>query len=81
MKPSKRHVSLIHQPAKAWVQYQPLGVVGIIAPWNYPLLLSVGPLICALAAGNHAMIKISSASAHFGQVLKTRFLKPFRKNL
>ena len=59
MKPSKRHVSIIHQPAKAWVQYQPLGVIGIITPWNYPLLLSIGPLICALAAGNHAMIKVS----------------------
>jgi len=58
MKPSKRRIALIHQPAKGWVEYQPLGVVGIIAPWNYPLLLSIGPLICALAAGNHAMIKV-----------------------
>lgn len=81
MKPSKRHVSLIHQPAKAWVQYQPLGVVGIIAPWNYPLLLSVGPLICALAAGNHAMIKISSASAHFGQVLENALSEAFPQEL
>jgi len=81
MKPSKRHVSLIHQPAKAWVQYQPLGVVGIIAPWNYPLLLSIGPLICALAAGNHAMIKISSASAHFGQVLENALSEAFPQEL
>ena len=81
MKPSKRHVSLIHQPAKAWVQYQPLGVVGIIAPWNYPLLLSVGPLICALAAGNHAMIKISSASAHFGHVLEKALSEAFPQEL
>ena len=70
MKPSKRHVGIIHQPAKAWVEYQPLGVVGIIAPWNYPLLLSVGPLICAWAAGNHAMIKVSSSSCNFGRVLE-----------
>ena len=70
MKPSKRHISILHQPAKGWVEYQPLGVIGIITPWNYPLLLSVGPLICALAAGNHAMIKISSASSQFGQVLE-----------
>jgi coniferyl-aldehyde dehydrogenase len=41
MKPSKRHISMLHQPAKGWVQYQPLGVIGIIAPWNYPLLLSL----------------------------------------
>ena len=81
MKPSKRHVSIIHQPAKAWVEYQPLGVVGIIAPWNYPLLLSVGPLICALAAGNHAMIKISIASAHFGRVLEQAIAEAFPQEL
>ena len=77
MKPSKRHVGILHQPAKAWVQYQPLGVIGIIAPWNYPLLLSVGPLICALAAGNHAMIKISSASMNFGYVLENILSEAF----
>ncbi|WP_445116604.1 coniferyl aldehyde dehydrogenase [Acinetobacter sp. WZC-1] len=81
MKPSRRHVGLIHQPAKAWVQYQPMGVVGIIAPWNYPLLLSVGPLICALAAGNHAMLKISSASMHFGQVLENILSEAFPQEL
>lgn len=81
MKPSKRHVGIIHQPAKAWVQYQPLGVVGIIAPWNYPLLLSVGPLICALAAGNHAMIKISSSSAAFGAVLEKALAEAFPQEL
>lgn len=77
MKPEKRHISWLHQPAKGWVQYQPLGVVGIIAPWNYPLLLSIGPLICALAAGNHAMIKVSSASAHFGKMLDKALSEAF----
>lgn len=81
MKPSKRHVSAIHQPAKAWVQYQPLGVIGIMAPWNYPLLLAVGPLICALAAGNHAMIKISSSSAHLGKVLEVALAEVFPSDL
>jgi len=81
MKPSKRHIGIIHQPAKAWVQYQPLGVIGIIAPWNYPLLLSVGPLICALAAGNHAMIKISSSSAAFGAVLEHALAEAFPQEL
>lgn len=69
MKPAKRHIGILHQPATGSVMYQPYGVVGIIAPWNYPLLLSVGPLICALAAGNVAMIKLSGASPRFGQVL------------
>lgn len=81
MKPSKRHISAIHQPAKAWVQYQPLGVIGIMAPWNYPLLLSVGPLICALAAGNHAMLKISSASASLGKVLERALAEIFPSDL
>ena len=81
MKPSKRHVSIIHQPAKAWVQYQPLGVIGIITPWNYPLLLSIGPLICALAAGNHAMIKISSSSSNFGRILEKALSEAFPQEL
>ncbi len=81
MKPSKRHIGMLHQPAKGWVQYQPLGVIGIITPWNYPLLLSVGPLICALAAGNHAMIKISSASMHFGHVLEDILSEAFPHEL
>jgi coniferyl-aldehyde dehydrogenase len=81
MKPSKRHISMLHQPAKGWVQYQPLGVIGIMAPWNYPLLLSVGPLICALAAGNHAMIKISSSSAAFGRILEKALAEAFPQDL
>lgn len=81
MKPSKRHISTLHQPAKGWVEYQPLGVIGIIAPWNYPLFLSVGPLICALAAGNHAMIKISSSSAHFGGLLEKALAEAFPQDL
>ena len=81
MKPSKRNISILHQPAKGWVAYQPLGVIGIITPWNYPLLLSIGPLICALAAGNHAMIKISSASANFGRVLEQALNEAFPQSL
>lgn len=59
MKPSRRHVGIHYQPASASVRYQPVGVVGIIVPWNYPVFLTLGPLITALAAGNRAMIKLS----------------------
>ena len=59
MKPSRRHIGLLFQPASGKVFYQPLGVVGIIAPWNYPLFMSLGPLTAALSAGNNAMIKMS----------------------
>ncbi|MCX7562018.1 coniferyl aldehyde dehydrogenase [Xanthomonadaceae bacterium XH05] len=59
MKPQRRHVAIHFQPARAFVQYQPLGVVGIMSPWNYPLSLALMPLATALAAGNRAMIKPS----------------------
>lgn len=59
MKPQRRHVAIHFQPARAYVQYQPLGVVGIMSPWNYPLSLALMPLATALAAGNRAMIKPS----------------------
>lgn len=81
MKPSKRHIGILHQPAKGWVQYQPLGVVGIISPWNYPLILAISPLVCALAAGNHAMIKVSSASRNFGYVLQNALSEAFPQEL
>ncbi|PJE80721.1 Coniferyl aldehyde dehydrogenase [invertebrate metagenome] len=59
MQPSKRRVGIQLQPASAKVLYQPLGVVGIIVPWNYPLFLTISPLTSALAAGNRVMIKLS----------------------
>src|SRR3546814_3273950 len=70
MKPSRRHVCLAFQPASARVVYQPLGVVGIIVPWNYPLYLAIGPLIGALAAGNRVMLKMSESTPATGQLLK-----------
>ena len=59
MKPKKRHVGILFQPASARVEYQPVGVVGIMVPWNYPIFLALGPLTTALAAGNRAMVKMS----------------------
>lgn len=70
MRRSKRHVGLLFQPAQAFVMYQPLGVIGIITPWNYPIFLSLGPLTAALAAGNRAMIKMSEFTPATNKVLK-----------
>ncbi|MFZ4566717.1 MAG: aldehyde dehydrogenase family protein [Prochlorococcaceae cyanobacterium] len=50
---------LLQWPARAWLQPEPLGCVLILAPWNYPFLLSLDPLISALAAGNTAVLKPS----------------------
>ena len=70
MKPSSRSVGMMFQPASAKVVYQPVGVVGIIVPWNYPLYLAMGPLIGALAAGNRVMLKLSEFTPATGRLLK-----------
>lgn len=81
MKPSRRKVSLAFQPASARVVYQPLGVVGIIVPWNYPLFLAIGPMIGALAAGNRVMLKLSESTPATGELLKTLFARIFPEDL
>jgi coniferyl-aldehyde dehydrogenase len=77
MKPEKRHLSLLMQPGKAQVHYQPVGVVGIMVPFNYPIFLAAGPLSTALAAGNRAMIKMPEAtprtSALFAKLIADTF--------
>ena len=70
MKPSSRRVGMMFAPASAKVMYQPLGVVGIIVPWNYPLYLAIGPLVGALAAGNRVMLKLSEFTPATGRLLK-----------
>lgn len=80
MKPSKRHLSLLLQPASARVEYQPLGVVGIIVPWNYPVFLGLGPLTAALASGNKAMVKMSEYTPSTAKLLKQLVDKYFESN-
>jgi coniferyl-aldehyde dehydrogenase len=59
MKPKRVPVGLELLPAAGRIVSQPLGVIGIISPWNYPFSLAIVPLIAALAAGNRAIIKPS----------------------
>ncbi len=80
MKPKKKHIGILFQPAKGWVSYQPLGVIGIIAPWNYPLFLSLGPLTAALAAGNRAMLKMSEYTPKTNTLLASLLACQFSKN-
>ncbi len=56
-------------PAKSKIEPQPLGVVGIISPWNYPLQLALAPAIAALAAGNRVMIKPSELTPRLSEAL------------
>ena len=59
MRPKRVSVGIEFMPARARILYQPVGVVGIISPWNYPFQLAMMPLLAALAAGNRAMLKPS----------------------
>ncbi len=68
MKPQRRATSLWFLPGRSQVFPQPLGVVGIVVPWNYPLYLAVGPLVPALAAGNRAMVKMSETTPATGEL-------------
>ena len=68
-KPEKVRTPLVQQLAKARVVREPLGVVLIIAPWNYPVQLLLGPLVGALAAGNCAVLKPSEITANTSAVL------------
>ncbi|WP_416427374.1 coniferyl aldehyde dehydrogenase [Pseudomonas sp. App30] len=81
MKASRRKVGVAFQPASAKVAYQPLGVVGVIVPWNYPLFLAVGPLVGALSAGNRVMLKLSEATPATGLLLKRLLERVFPSDL
>jgi len=59
MKPEKVATPLHLLPSSAYVMRQPLGVVGVVAPWNYPVQLALAPALTALAAGNRVMLKPS----------------------
>ena len=59
MRPEPRGVAMVFLPGSNRVLYQPLGVIGIVSPWNYPIGLALIPLATALAAGNRAMVKPS----------------------
>jgi coniferyl-aldehyde dehydrogenase len=70
MAPRRIQTALQFLPGKNRLIPQPLGVVGIIAPWNYPLQLTLAPAVGALAAGNRVMIKPSELTPHFAALLK-----------
>lgn len=59
MRRQRQPLSPMQYPGSAWVQYEPLGVVLVIGPWNYPVYLTLSPLVAALAAGNCAVVKPS----------------------
>jgi acyl-CoA reductase-like NAD-dependent aldehyde dehydrogenase len=78
MRAERRSVAWWSLPGGARLLRQPLGVVGIIVPWNYPLYLAVSPLTGALAAGNRAMLKMSEHTPRFGALFEALIARTFR---
>jgi coniferyl-aldehyde dehydrogenase len=77
MRPERRRVDALFQPASAHVRHEPLGVIGIISPWNYPLQLALSPLVDAIAAGNRAMVKPSELTPAFSELLERLIAERF----
>jgi coniferyl-aldehyde dehydrogenase len=69
MKPKSVGVGLELLPGRARILYQPVGVVGVISPWNYPFQLAIMPIIAALAAGNRIMLKPSELTPRTSEFL------------
>ena len=70
MRPKRAAADWLFFPARTEVRYQALGVVGIIAPWNYPVNLALLPLAVAIAAGNHVMLKPSEHTPRTAALLQ-----------
>jgi len=81
MKPQKRSVSVWFAGASNRVLAQPKGIVGVIAPWNYPLFLVMSPLASIIASGNRSMIKMAANSKHLAELLSGLFAKEFSEDM
>ncbi|RYJ00065.1 MAG: aldehyde dehydrogenase family protein, partial [Actinomycetales bacterium] len=79
MKPRKVGLPFSQVPGKAWYEYEPLGVTLVIGPWNYPVYLTLAPVVAAIAAGNCVVVKPSEnapATARLLADLIPRYLDP-----
>lgn len=75
MQPTKVSTGIGQQPATSWIYPDPLGVVLIMSPWNYPINLAMVPLLGAIAGGNTVFLKLSRHSSNTGAVLEKLVLK------
>lgn len=77
MKHERRSAGFLMAGNRCEVHHQPLGVVGIMAPWNYPFLMVMRPLVCALAAGNRVLVKPSEITPRTAAFLTSLFEEVF----
>jgi len=81
MQPVTREVDPLLGDARAYVLHQPKGVVGNMAPWNFPIDISLGPLVDILAAGNRAIIKPSECAPHCAELVQRAVAECFEPDL
>ncbi len=81
MRPKKVLTPLYNQPGQSEIIYEPYGLTLIIGAWNYPINLTLAPLVGAIAGGNAAIIKPSEVSAHTGKLLGELIPKYLDPNL
>ncbi len=77
MKPQRVAAGWRLWPARAQLRHQPLGVVGVISPWNYPVNLALAPLATAIAAGNHVFLKPSELTPRTSRFLRELLAEVF----
>jgi coniferyl-aldehyde dehydrogenase len=80
MRPQHVSTPLHLLPARARIERQPVGVVGIISPWNYPIYLSIPPACGALAAGNRVLLKPSELTPRFAEALQRLVAERFAED-
>ena len=79
LRPERVQLPLFMRPGKAQIVQEPLGVILVMSPWNYPINLAVSPLAAALAAGNAAVLKpseLSPATSEALALLLPRYVDP-----
>ncbi len=81
MRPRRVKVPISLSPGEAFIKLEPFGCVLIISPWNYPLSLTIQPLISVLAAGNTAVLKPSEHSSATSELINKMFIKYFPKEV
>ena len=77
MRPERRGLNLAFLPARGEIRRLPLGVVGIVAPWNYPIQLALIPMADAIAAGNHVLVKPSEHTPRTSELLARLLAEAF----
>jgi acyl-CoA reductase-like NAD-dependent aldehyde dehydrogenase len=77
MRRRKVSIELAQKPGRGEIIPQPLGIVGVIVPWNYPLFLAVSPMIGAIAAGNRVMVKMSEYTPRFSALFRNMMAETF----